>query len=46
MFYRLETGGYVVVVVKQKAEENYFSAIYSTGKDIRQKHKKLKRVRI
>lgn len=46
MFYRLESGGYVVVIVKRKEEGTFFSAIYSTGKDIRKKHKKLKRVKL
>ena len=46
LFYRLETGRFLVVVVKQKKEGTYFSAIYSTGKKIRNKHKKLRRIKI
>lgn len=46
LFYRLETGGYIVVVIKKRREGTYFSAIYSTGKTIRNKHKKLKKVKL
>ena len=46
LFYRLETGRFVVVVVKKQKNGTYFSAIYSTGKMIRNKHKKLKRVKL
>jgi hypothetical protein len=46
LFYRLETGRFVVVVVKQMNAGSFFSAIYTTGKNIRNKHKKLKRVKI
>ncbi len=46
MFYRLESGGYVVVVVKQNQDGAFFSAIYSTGKKIRNKHKGLRRIKL
>lgn len=46
LFYRLETGRFVVVIVKKRKEGTFFSAIYSTGKVIRNKHKKLKRVKL
>jgi hypothetical protein len=46
LFYRLETGHFVVVIVKKQKEGTFFSAIYSTGKFIRNKHKKLKRVKL
>ncbi len=46
LFYRLETGRFVVVVVKKREEGAYFSAIYSVGKNIRNKHKKLKKVKL
>lgn len=46
LFYRLETGRFVVVIVKKQAKGTYFSSIYSTGKVIRNKHKKLKRVKL
>lgn len=46
LFYRLETGRFVVVIVKKQDEGTFFSTIYSTGKFIRKKHKKLKRVKL
>ena len=46
LFYRLETGRFVVVIIKKQKEGTYFSSIYSTGKVIRNKHKKLKRVKL
>ena len=46
LFYRLETGRFVVVVIKHQDDGFFFSAIYSTGKVIRNKHKKLKRIKI
>jgi len=46
LFYRLETGRFLVVVVKRKEEGSYFSSIYTTGNTIRNKHKKLKKVKL
>jgi hypothetical protein len=45
LFYRLDSGQYLVVVVKQLESGNYFSTMYSTGDTIRPKHKKLKEVK-
>jgi hypothetical protein len=46
LFYKLDDGGHLVVVVKVKDEESLFSTIYPTGKTIRSPHKKLKKVKI
>lgn len=46
LFYRLNNGKYLVVVVKKSKSGNYFSSIYPTGKKIRNKHKKLKKVKL
>jgi hypothetical protein len=46
LFYKLDDGGHLVVVVKVKDDESFFSTIYPTGKDIRNPHKKLKKVKI
>lgn len=45
LFYRLDSGQYLVVVIKKIESGNYFSTIYSTGNSIRSKHKKLKEVK-
>lgn len=46
LFYRLEDGGYLVVIVKRLSSGNFFSSIYPTGKSIRSVHKHLKKVKI
>jgi len=46
LFYKLDNNRYLVVVVKKSETGNYFSTIYPTGKTIRNKHKKLKKVKI
>lgn len=46
MFYRLEDGRYILVVVKKTTEGAFFASMYSTGKTIRSKHKKMKRLKI
>lgn len=46
LFYRLENGKYLVAVVKKSKLGVYFSTMYPTGKLIRNKHKKLKKVKI
>ncbi len=45
LFYRLDNGQYLVVVIKKIESGNYFSTMYSTGDEIRPKHKKLKEVK-
>jgi hypothetical protein len=45
LFYRLDNGQYLVVVVKKISSGSYFSTMYSTGDGIRPKHKKLKEVK-
>lgn len=45
LFYRLDSGQYLVVVVKKIESGSYFSTMYSTGDTIRSKHKKLKEVK-
>ncbi len=45
LFYRLDNGHYLVVVVKKIESGSYFSTMYSTGDTIRPKHKKLKEVK-
>ncbi len=45
LFYRLDNGQYLVVVVKKIESGSYFSTMYSTGDTIRPKHKKLKEVK-
>ncbi len=46
LFYRLENKRYLVAIVKKSATGNYFCTAYPTGKSIRNKHKKLKKVKI
>lgn len=47
LFYKLDDGGHLVVVVKiNPNQESFFSTIYPTGKTIRNPHKKLRRVKI
>lgn len=45
-FYRLETGEYVVVVVKILETGAFLSSMYPTGKKPRNKHKDFKRVKL
>lgn len=45
-FYRLESGEYIVVVVKIIAEGAFLSSMYPTGKKQRNKHKGFKKVKI
>lgn len=45
LFYRLDNGQYLVVVIKKIASGSYFSTMYSTGDTIRPKHKNLKEVK-
>ncbi len=45
LFYRLDNGKYLVVIVKKTSTGNYFSTMYSTGSSIRNAHKDLKEVK-
>ena len=46
LFYRLENQRYLVVIVKKSVSGNYFCTAYPTGKAIRNKHGKLKKVKL
>jgi hypothetical protein len=46
LFYRLESGRYLMAVVKLLDEGNYLASMYPTGKKIRGLHKKMKRLKI
>jgi hypothetical protein len=43
-FYRLESGEYIVVIVKVIADGAYVSSMYPTGKSQRNKHKGFKKI--
>jgi hypothetical protein len=45
-FYRLESGDFIVVIVKIIPDGAYLSSMYPTGKRHRNKHKRFKRVRL
>jgi hypothetical protein len=45
LFYRLDNGKYLLVIVKKTPTGNYFSSIYSTGKSIRNAHKDCKEIK-
>lgn len=45
-FYRLESGDFIVVIVKVIPDGAYLSSMYPTGKKHRNKHKKFKRVKL
>ncbi len=45
LFYRLDNGRYLVVIVKKTPVGNYFSTMYSTGNSIRNAHRDLKEVK-
>lgn len=45
-FYRLEDGGFIVVVVKIVEDGAYLSSMYPTGKRPRNKHKRFKRIKL
>lgn len=45
-FYRLETGKFIVVIVKIVSDGAYLSSMYPTGKKHRTKHKKFKKVKL
>ncbi|MCH8319023.1 MAG: hypothetical protein IIA88_11120 [Bacteroidetes bacterium] len=45
-FYQLENNKYLVVVIKLTNEGAYFVTLYPTGSKIRNKHKKMKRVKL
>jgi hypothetical protein len=46
LFYRLDNGKYLVVIVKKTETGNYFSSMYSTGNLIRNSHKDLKEIKL
>jgi len=46
LFYRLENGRFLVAVIKVTKTGHYFASMYPTGKQIRNKHKKLKRLKL
>jgi len=46
IFYRLDNRRYLVVLVKRTPTGNYFSTMYSTGRTIRNSHKKLKELKL
>lgn len=46
LFYRLENGKYLVAIIKKSKSGAFFATMYPTGKTIRNKHKKLKKVKI
>jgi hypothetical protein len=46
LFYRLDNGKYLVVIVKKADTGNYFSSMYSTGSLIRNSHKDLKEIKL
>ncbi len=43
LFYKLQNEKYLVVIVKKVDSGSYFSTMYPTGKEVRNKHKKLKK---
>lgn len=45
LFYRLDNGKYLVVIIKKTLTGNYFSTMYSTGNSIRNAHKGLKEIK-
>jgi len=46
LFYRLDNGKYLVVIVKRADTGNYFSSMYSTGASIRNSHNDLKEIKL
>ena len=46
LFYRLEDGRYLVVVIKKGKTGNYFSSVYPTGKSVRKRHRGLRKVKL
>ncbi len=45
-FYRLESGDFIVAIVKIIPDGAYLSSMYPTGKKHRNKHKRFKRVKL
>ena len=46
LFYKLESGRYLLAIVKLLDDGNYLSSMYPTGKKIRGLHKKMKRLKV
>ena len=44
LFYRLQDGRYLLVVVKLTGEGAFFATMYATGKSVRPSHRKFKKV--
>ena len=44
-FYRLQDNRYILVIVKVIEEGAFFASMYSTGKEIRKSHKKLRKLK-
>ena len=45
LFYRLDNGKYLVVIIKRTSTGNYFSTMYGTGDSVRNTHKGLKEIK-
>jgi hypothetical protein len=45
LFYKLQNDKYLVAVIKKTETGTYFATMYPTGKEIRNKHKGLKKVK-
>lgn len=45
LFYKLHNGKYLVAIIKKTESGSYFSTMYPTGKNIRNKHKNLEKVK-
>lgn len=46
LFYKLESGRYLLAVIKLLNDGNYLASMYPTGKKIRALHKKMRRLKI
>lgn len=46
LFYRLENGKYLVAVIKKTSDGSFLASMYPTGSQIRNKHKRMKRVKL
>lgn len=44
LFYRIDENRYVVAVIKRGKKGSFFTSIYPTGKTMRGKHKRFKRI--
>jgi len=46
LFYKLESGRYLLAIVKLTQSGSYLASMYPTGKRIRNLHKKMKRLKL